>query len=135
MTHRTLRELIKRREVVRIGGGTTVREASRLMAQHRIGALLVMQGDDLEGIFTERDAVIRVLAEGRDPDTTTVSEVMTRDVVTLGPDAAAADALRLMSEIGFRHLPVLEFNRVYGIVSIRDFIGAELQQAGREDRT
>ena len=128
MTGRTVAELITRREVVSLPGDATVRKASQVMAEHHIGAVLVMEGTVLEGIFTERDAVIRVLAEGRDPDATQLSDVMTRDVVTLGPGAAAVDALRLMSQIGFRHLPVMEGDRVRGIISIRDFVAAEMQQ-------
>ena len=133
MTYRTIGDVIKRLEIVRIGGDASVREACRVMAETRVGAILVMDGDALEGIFTERDALNRVLAEGRDPDTTQVSEVMTRDPITLAPRAAAIDALRLMSEIGFRHVPIVEGKRVCGVVSIRDFIGAELQQAGSQD--
>ncbi len=133
MTYRTIRDVIKRIKIVRIGGDASVGEACRAMTENRVGAILVMDGDALEGIFTERDALNRVLAEGRDPDTTPVSEVMTRDPVTLAPRSAAIDALRLMSEIGFRHVPIVEGERVCGVVSIRDFIGAELQQAGSQD--
>ena len=129
MKHREVRQLITREGLVSLPGTATVREASRLMAEHGVGAVLVMAGSALEGIFTERDALNRVLAEGRDPDTTELSDVMTANVVTLGPTAAAVDALRLMSEIGFRHLPVVENDHVYGIISLRDFIGAEFQQA------
>ncbi len=132
MTYRAIRDVIKRLDVVRIGGDASVREACRVMAEKRVGAILVMDGDSLQGIFTERDALNRVLAAERDPDATTVSEVMTRDPVTLGPDAAAIDALRLMSEIGFRHLPIVEDNRIYAVISLRDFMGAELQQAGED---
>ena len=129
MKHREVRQLITREGLVSLPGTATVRQASRLMAEHGVGAVLVMAGSALEGIFTERDALNRVLAEGRDPDTTELSDVMTANVVTLGPTAAAVDALRLMSEIGFRHLPVVENDHVYGIISLRDFIGAEFQQA------
>ena len=129
MKHREVRQLITRKDLVSLPASATVREASRLMADHGVGAVLVMAGAALEGIFTERDALNRVLAEGRDPDTTELAEVMTGNVVTLGPTAAAVDALRLMSEIGFRHLPVVENDHVYGIISLRDFVGAEFQQA------
>lgn len=98
------------------------------MADQGVGAVLVMDGTALQGIFTERDALNRVLAEERDPDATRIAEVMTSDLVTLGPKATAVDALRLMTEIGFRHLPVVEEDHIYGIISLRDFIGAEFQQ-------
>ncbi len=83
----------------------------------------------LAGIFTERDALNRVLAEGRDPDSTPLSEVMTRDLVTLGPQTAATLALHVLSEVGFRHLPIVENDKVHGIISLRDFVGFELQLA------
>ena len=128
MAHREVGQLITRKDVVSLPGTATVREASRLMADRGVGAVLVMEGSALQGIFTERDALNRVLAEERDPSTTQLSDVMTRNLVTLGPSAAAVDGLRLMSEIGFRHLPVVEDGEVYGIISLRDFVGAEFQQ-------
>ncbi len=129
MKHREVGQLITRKDLVCLPGTATVREASRLMADRGVGAVLVMEGSALQGIFTERDALNRVLAEDRDPDVTQLSDVMTGNVVILGPKAAAVDALRLMSEIGFRHLPVVEENHIYGIISLRDFIGAEFQKA------
>lgn len=128
MRHREVGQLITRRDLVYLPGTATVRDASRLMADQGVGAVLVMEGSALQGIFTERDALNRVLAEDRDPDATQLSEVMTRNLVTLEPKAAAVDALRLMNEIGFRHLPVVEESHVFGIISLRDFIGAEFQQ-------
>lgn len=129
MTQREVGHLITRKDIVCLPGTATVRAASRLMAEQRVGAVLVVDGSSLQGIFTERDALNRVLAEARDPDATQLSEVMTGNLVTLGPKAAAVDALRLMREIGFRHLPVVEDDHIYGIISLRDFIGAEFQQA------
>ncbi len=128
-SYRSIRDVIKRLEVVRIAADASVREACKLMAEQRVGAVLVMDGEGLEGIFTERDALNHVLAEGLDANATLVAEVMTVNPVTLAPDAAAIDALRLMSEVGFRHIPIVEEGRVFGVISIRDFIGAELQQA------
>ncbi len=131
MTFRTIRQLVTRPEAVSLPPGATVAEACRLMRDHRIGAVLVIDEDRLEGIFTERDAVFRVLAERLDPDQTRLDQVMTSDLVTLGPETAAVDALRLMSEIGFRHLPIVEAGQVHGVISLRDFVGAELQQVDR----
>ena len=129
MMHREVGQLITRKDIVCLPGSATVREACRLMADQGVGAVLIVEGSTLEGIFTERDALNRVLAAERDPDTTQLFEVMTEQLVTLGPNAAAVDALRLMNEIGFRHLPVVEDDHIYGIISLRDFIGAEFQQA------
>jgi CBS domain-containing protein len=131
MTSRTIRQLVTRPQAVSLPPGATVAEACRVMRDHRIGAVLVMDQDDLQGIFTERDAVYRVLAEGLDPGQTRLDQVMTRELVTLEPETAAVDALRLMSQIGFRHLPIVEAGRVQGVISLRDFVGAELQQVDR----
>ncbi len=125
MSQRTVGQLIKR-NVVYLPSSTNVSEASKVMATKHIGAVLVMDDGQLEGIFTERDAVIRVLAERRDPEATQLSEVMTRDPITIAPHSAATDALRLMSEVGFRHIPIAEGGEVYGVISIRDFVGVEL---------
>ncbi len=128
MTQREVGQLITRKDLVCLPGSATVREASRLMAEQRVGAVLILEGTVLQGIFTERDALNRVLAEDRDPDSMQLHEVMTENLVTLGPTAAAVDALWLMNEVGFRHLPVVEDDHIYGIISLRDFIGAEFQQ-------
>ncbi len=125
MSQRTVGQLIKR-NVVYLPSSTNVSEACKVMATKHIGAVLVMDDGQLEGIFTERDAVIRVLAERRDPEATQLSEVMTRDPITIAPQSAATDALRLMSEVGFRHIPIAEGGEVYGVISIRDFVGVEL---------
>lgn len=132
MAQRKVRDLIARKEVVELPSSASVREACVLMAKQVVGAVLVMAEGAIQGIFTERDALSRVLAEGRDPDATTLDEVMTRDPVTLDPDTGAVDALRLMSQVGIRHLPVVEQERVIGMISLRDFIGAEFQLAGRK---
>lgn len=124
MKHRTVRQLIVRPGIYTLTAEATVAEAARYMAENQVGAVLVVEGERLEGIFTERDALYRVLAEGRDPARTTLDEVMTRELVTLTPDEPAADALRLMRDIGFRHLPVVEDGRACGMISLRDFIGA-----------
>jgi CBS domain-containing protein len=131
MAFRTIRQLVTRPQAVSLPPGATVAEACCMMRDHRIGAVLVMDQDDLQGIFTERDAVYRVLAEGLDPDQTRLDQVMTRELVTLEPETAAVDALRLMSQIGFRHLPIVEAGQVHGVISLRDFVGAELQQVDR----
>ena len=125
MRQRPIAQLIKR-QAIHLPPSASVREAARVMSENHIGALLVMDEGRLVGIFTERDVLNRVLVEGRDPDSTPLSEVMTRDLVTLGPQSEATQALHLMGEVGFRHLPVVENDKVYGIISLRDFVGFEL---------
>lgn len=98
----------------------TVAEVSELMATRRIGAILVVEKGKLAGIFTERDALVRVIAKGVDPKTTTVAEVMTRNPDTIRPTESVQTALDLMAERGYRHLPVIDDGKLYGIISIRD---------------
>jgi CBS domain-containing protein len=132
MVQRNVGQLIKR-GVVHLSAAASVREACELMATNHVGAVLVMEGGRLDGIFTERDALNRVLAGRLDPDATRLADVMTREPITLSPRTPATEALRLMSEIGFRHLPIVDQEEVQGIISLRDFVGVELQLAARED--
>jgi CBS domain-containing protein len=99
---------------------TPVSTAAREMTERRIGAVLVVDEGQLQGIFTERDALTRVLAPSRDPETTLIAEVMTRNPDTISPDETVAYALSVMNERGYRHLPVVEGEKLIGIVSIRD---------------
>ncbi|WP_421994991.1 cyclic nucleotide-binding/CBS domain-containing protein [Reyranella sp.] len=106
---------------------TTVQEACAAMRDAQAGTVLVTDGNGrLAGIFTGRDAVGRVLAEGRPAATTALGEVMTRDPLTLKPEQTAIDALRLMWDGGFRHVPLVREGRIMGVVSRGDFKGLEL---------
>lgn len=107
-------------EPITLPRATLVREAVRLMAKRRIGALMIVEDGKLQGIFTERDAMVRIVAEGRDPDSTTLGEVMTADPQTIQASDSVLLALELMNKNGFRHLPVVEAGSLVGIVSIRD---------------
>lgn len=106
---------------------STVQAASRLMAARQAGAVLVMEAGQLLGIFTERDVVFRVIAQGRSARTTRLAEVMTPDPVTIGPDVRFGRALRIMQQRSFRHLPVLDRGRVVGIVAARLALDPELE--------
>jgi CBS domain-containing protein len=106
----------------------TVAAAARLMKGKRIGAILVVERGRLAGIFTERDALFRVIAEGRDPAITKLAEVMTENPRTIAPDRPFGHALHLMHEGEFRHVPVVENGRPVGIVSARDALGPDLRQ-------
>ena len=120
--------LLEPRKLVVAGPRTSVSEAVRLMKDNEVGAVLVLQDDRLVGIFTERDAVYRVMAPGRDPTATTLGEVMTRDPKTVAPDETFGYALLLMHEHGFRHAPVVQDGRPVGVVSARLALDPELEE-------
>lgn len=106
-----------------VGRETTVLEAARLMSKMRIGAVAVVEQDRLCGIFTERDLLTRVVAEGKDPRTTRVGEVMTADAETAYDDMSFGDALRVMVDRHIRHLPVIDNERrVRGMLSVRNVL-------------
>jgi CBS domain-containing protein len=126
MMNRPMQDIIVRRAPVTLPPDATVQQACAEMRRHRIGAVLVTDaGGGLVGIFTGRDAICRMLAEGRDPAATPLRAVMTPDPETLGPRHRALDALRLMRDSGFRHVPVVEDGRLLGVVSRGDFLGGE----------
>lgn len=110
----------------------TILEAVRLMSDRHIGAVLVVEEGRLKGIFSERDALARVMAASREPTETTLSEVMTADPRTAIPQMSAVAALFMMRDGGFRHLPVVEDGEVKGVISMRDFIGAEFQEVDEQ---
>jgi CBS domain-containing protein len=105
-----------------VSPSTTVGEAVALMARHRIGSTLVLEGSRLVGIFTERD-VVRALSQSHDAPAHEVSSWMTSSPMTVTPEEPAASALQMMLDHNFRHLPVVEGGDVVGIVSIRDLAG------------
>jgi CBS domain-containing protein len=119
----TIEDLLaaKSRRVIGTSAAASVRQATWLMNDHAIGSLLVIAGDRLEGIFTERDVLRRVVAEGRSPDATSVGEVMTRDVICCSPGDAVEEVADVMRSRRVRHVPVIDAgNRVVGLVSIGD---------------
>ena len=121
MHRRIVPDIVSNQSISTVQATMTVRDAAREMAAKRIGALMITDQGRLSGIFTERDVMTKVVAAGRDPDTTTLSEVMTRDPDTVRPDSLALKALEMMRESGYRHLPVVEADgRIVAIVSIRD---------------
>lgn len=109
----------------------TIAQASTKMWQQQTGSLLIMDGDRLAGIVTERD-VLRTVAEGKDPATCSLREIMSTDVVTISPDTGIKDAANIMFEKWFRHLPVVTGDgKVVGIISLRDLL--TLVARGMED--
>ena len=101
---------------------STVFDAIKIMAEKNIGALLVMSGDKLAGVFTERDYTRKIALHGKSSRDTRVAEVMTGNVTTISPDDYLEDGMRLMTEQRVRHLPVVEGTRVVGIISIGDLV-------------
>lgn len=100
--------------------GTSVVEAAKVMAREDVGPVPVVDGGRLVGVVTDRDLVVRVLAEGRDPESTTVSEITSSDLVTVSPDDDLGQALQLLAEHQVRRLPVVDGERLVGIVSQAD---------------
>lgn len=133
MTMRRMSELVRHQDPVMLPPTATVRHACERMRARGVGAVLVAENDrHLVGIFTGRDAVGRVLAEGRDPAKTTLAEVMTAEPHTMSPEKTAIEALRLMQDLGFRHLPVVREEKVLGVVSRGDFRGLEQDRLEEE---
>jgi len=128
MFYQTVRTLMDPRKLILVPGSMTVREAARLMKTKHYGAVLVTEGDALLGIFTERDAVFRVIAAGRDPETTPLVDVMTKEPKTITPDKTFGHAMLMMHEGGFRHVPVIDGGKLVGMVSSRNALDPDLEE-------
>ena len=122
---KTVAELLKAKpaaRVVSIRPELSVLEAIKVLAAEDIGAAIVMTGERLAGIFSERDYTRKVILKGRSSDTTRVEEIMTPNVVVVSPRTKARECMQLMTEKNIRHLPVVDEGRVIGMVSIRDIV-------------
>ncbi|TAN50919.1 MAG: CBS domain-containing protein [Rhodospirillales bacterium] len=126
MPARIIPDIVAMGTVHSIAETASVREAARLMADKSIGCLVIMSGNQLKGIITERDIMSRVVALGLDADITPVSLAMTSRVTTVAPDETSDQALMRMQEGGFRHLPVVKDGQILGMVSVRDLYAASL---------
>lgn len=116
----TIDGIIANQELFSVGPDVTVLEAARYMAERRVGAVSVLEKDEMIGIISERDLMTKVVAEGRDPKTTLVGDVMSRRLVHGVPGDTYAACITKMLENGCRHLPILAEGHVVGMVSIRD---------------
>jgi len=133
MTNRRLAFIVRNQHPVTLAAHETVQHACKRMWEQRVGAVLVTDDQQrLVGIFTGRDAV-RALAEGKQPARARLAEAMTPNPDTIAPERTAIDALRLMSDGGYRHLPIVANGKIRGIVSRGDFKGLELDRL--EDET
>ena len=108
-----------------------VLDAIRLMAEHGVGALLVMQGEQLVGVVSERDYARKVILKGRSSSETPVRQIMSSPVLTVRPDQTAHECMRIMTENRIRHLPVVEGERVAGVLSIGDLVRSVLEEQQR----
>ena len=130
---RKMSEIVRNQDPLTLPPNATVREACQCMRDRRVGAVLVTEADGrLVGIFTGRDAVHRVLAEGKGADNTKLDEVMTRDPDAMPPGKTAIEVLRLMEDGRYRHVPIVANGMVVGIVSRFDFSGLELDRLDEE---
>jgi CBS domain-containing protein len=127
-----VRDIIDGRERFCAGDNQTVAAVARHMADLHVGAILVMNGEELCGVFSERDLMKRVVIERRDPETTPVSEVMSTAVVTVDELATVEEAMELMQANNCRHLPVKRGSRVVAFLSMRDLMNYELAQKTEE---
>ncbi len=127
-------DLVKDRRVYSIEAESTVLEAARFMMEQRIGALPVLRNGELVGIFSERDIMNRVVAVGRLPGTTKVSEVMTANPKAVSVEETIENCLYLMREFGFRHLPIVDGKDLKGLVSSRDILLRYISMKEAEQR-
>ena len=127
-------DLIKNQETYQAEMGQTVLETVRTMVEHNIGAVPVLHNGRLVGIFSERDLMKRVVAQGRDPHSTCLAEVMTDDPVTVSMNEEVGNCMALMRQHSFRHLPVCHEGQLVGMVSLRDILLHDLNEKDDEVR-
>jgi CBS domain-containing protein len=131
---KTIGALVGGRELFHVVSEMTVREVAAYMTERRVGAVAVLEGTRLSGIVSERDIMGRVVARGASPDTTRVKDVMTRELVVAHSGDTHEDGLRQMKQAGCRHLPVVEGDRLVGMVSQRDLLQVDLTEKDEEIR-
>jgi CBS domain-containing protein len=131
MPERTVLQSMSQRHVVSLGPSASVHDAACTMTKANCGSVLIIDNaGTMQGIVTERDLMTRVLAKGLDPNATTVTQVMTRNPQCISPEVKVADAVLIMIERGFRHLPIVDADkRVLGVFSARDALPRELNTA------
>lgn len=127
-----LRELFQGRELYFLSPAETVADAARYMSERNVGAVCVLEKDRLVGILSERDLMKRVLAANRDPRSTKVAEVMTSKPVVVDLHDSLEKCLKVMKQAGIRHLPVIEGDRLIGLVSLRDLLQVDLSEKTEE---
>ena len=131
---RTVRQLLESKpvEIHAVTPDAPVIDAIRLMAEHHVGALLVMDGSRLAGILSERDYARKVVLQGRSSKDTPVRDIMTAQVITVGPGDSADHCMQVVTDHRIRHLPVLDGDAVLGVVSIGDLVRAVIEEQRQE---
>ncbi len=129
-----IRDLLRNQVTISAEAHQTVLEVARLMVEHNIGAVPVLQDGQMVGIFSERDLMIRVVVAGKDPAQTPVSQVMTEDPLTVAPDDPLETCMTLMKRHGFRHLPICAGRELRGVISLRDILLHNLDEKDDEVR-
>jgi CBS domain-containing protein len=131
---RNVSQVIDRKgsRIVSVTREAPVLEAIRVMAEHHIGAVLVMEGEHLIGIASERDYARKVVLQGRSSGDTAVATIMSSPVVCVGPQDTIAECMSIMTEKHIRHLPVIEGERVVGVVSIGDLVKELIEEQKQE---
>lgn len=129
-----IRRVMERKKFITAAPDTTVSQAARLMATKDAGAVLVVEDDQLIGIFTERDVVFRVIALELDPKEICLRQVMTTNPKTLSPNQSYGHALVIMQENGFRHVPVVDEGQAIGIISSRNAMDPDLEEFVADQR-
>ena len=118
----------KTKGVIQVSSDCIVATAARKMRDEKVGGLMVVEKDTLVGIFTERDLMSRVVADGLDPEKIKVSKVMTSSIATVPPATSVSEAANLMSQNRIRHLPVLKDGKLYGVISAGDILAWKLRE-------
>ena len=129
---KTLRDIMRPSFLFIVQKSATVSEAVRAMTEHNVGIVVVLDGDRLTGVFSERDVVRRVVERGLDPARTPVGEVMTTELVVGDADEDYQSAMRKMDRANIRHLPVVSEGRLLSMLSIRDLMRVEMRDQGEE---
>ncbi len=129
-----LREIMRAGFLFSVQRVETVREAVQLMSANNVGIVLVLEGERLVGVFSERDVVRRVVDRGLDPDIMSVGDVMTKEIVVGDPDEDYQSAMRKMDQANIRHLLVVKGEQMLSMISIRDLIRVDMQDKGEEIR-
>jgi CBS domain-containing protein len=130
----TIRQLLKDRETYTVEGSQSVFDVARFMVERNIGAVPVLERGKLVGIFSERDIMKRVLVEGKDPRKEKVADVMTPNPLVVTADESFEKCMMLMKQHGFRHLPIVEEQKLVGLLSLRDLLLHEVNEKDGEVR-